>query len=62
MQKFTNYNGKIMLFGLFHIRKSIDLKLQCNGNPYEWNKAELEKIAEPIVQKYCTIKWIEVKS
>lgn len=53
------YKGKLMLFGLFHIRKESDLYLKCTGSPSAFNKQELERNFEPIIQRYCTIKWIE---
>lgn len=53
------YKGKLMLFGLFHIRKDANLYIICSGTPYTFNKQELERNFEQIIQKYCTIKWIE---
>lgn len=55
-----DYKGYIMLLGLFRIRRDFSFWLQCTGSPYASNHQYREKL-EPILQKFCTIKWVEME-
>jgi len=66
MSERIKYNGTIKLFGLFSIRKNLDLTIEVGHtnpdvkpNPYLFNSEKIT-VLEPFLQKICTISWVRV--
>lgn len=58
------YKGTIKLFGLFIVKRDLNLIIELlvtnkvqNPNPYLFNSSEI-KILEPFLRKICTISWV----
>ena len=58
-RNYREYKGYLMLFGLFRIRKDVAFGVKTSGAPSVMSKDILERHTEPLIQKLCTIKWVE---
>lgn len=62
------FKGTIKLFGIFKIKRNLDLTIElievCKTgnsnrelNPYLWNSEKIN-VLEPFLRKFCTISWM----
>jgi len=65
MTGYTKFKGTIKLFGIFKIKRNLDLTIKMivtgksKPNPYLFNSQQI-KILEPFLRKICTISWIRL--
>lgn len=59
MSEYKCYKGMIMFLGMFRIRRDVAYLQEISGSPYLDQMTYINRL-EPILRKFCTIKWVEI--